>query len=476
MTQRMARRPPATTVAGGADGAPRGGTSRSAAGARTQASPDVVRATSAAASVPPAVRAAAAWAWRVLVIAAAGAVVGYVVVTFKTVIVAFLLAVLLAVLLEPVSVRLRRHLRMPRTLASVTTIAATVAAVVGLLVLAGRSILAGFSDLAERAEQGFTEAVAWLSDGPLGIDPAQIDTWIDELRLQVGENTGVLVSGVLSATGSVTQILAGAVIALFCLFFFLREGRRIWQWFVRLTPVSARDRINEAGIRGWVTLGGYVRTQILVAFVDAVGIGTGAALLGVPLALPLGVLVFLGSFIPIVGALVTGSVAVLVALVDQGPVRALIMLGIVLLVQQLEGNVLQPWLMGNAVSLHPVAVLLAVTAGTAIAGILGALFAVPVAAVINTVVLYLHGHDKYPRLAGDWHRPGGPPGILFGAIRHSYARIGEDDEEAAAPPSAPTAEDDLDLPDGADPDDDGPDPLLEGPGPRPGGRPRGGRR
>src|SRR5699024_9641244 len=137
----------------------------------------------------------------------------------------------------------------------------------------------------------------------------------------------------------------------------------------------------------------------------SIGIGLGAAILGLPLVLPLTILVFLGSFIPIVGALVTGSVAVLVALVDQDVQTAVIMLVIVLLVQQIEGNVLQPWLMGNAVSLHPVAVLLAVTAGTSVAGILGALLAVPIAAVVNTVVLYLHGHDKHPRAATDWHRP-----------------------------------------------------------------------
>ncbi|WP_206515615.1 AI-2E family transporter [Georgenia faecalis] len=392
-------------------------------------------------AVPPSVRSAAAWSWRLLVIAAALVAAGYIVIVFKTVVVSFLVAILLAVLLEPIATRLRRNLRMPRALAAAMTIAVTLAAVGALLALAGRSIVAGFSDLAEQAQVGFTELAAWLSEGPLGIDDAQITLWLEELQTQVEENSGVLVSGVLSATGSVTQVAVGAIIALFCLFFFLREGRRIWQWFVRLAPVRVREPMNEAGIRGWVSLGAYARTQILVAFVDAVGIGAGAAILGVPLALPLAVLVFLGSFIPIVGALFTGSVAVLVALVDQGIGTALIMLGIVLLVQQLEGNVFQPWLMGNAVSLHPVAVLLAVTAGTGIAGILGALFAVPVAAVVNTVVLYLHGHDKYPRLATDWHRPGGPPGIIFGAIRDSYDHVAESastpDEAGDDAPDAP---------------------------------------
>ncbi|MCM3662413.1 AI-2E family transporter [Georgenia satyanarayanai] len=371
-----------------------------------------------------------------LAIAAAAALVGYLVVVFKTVVVAFVVAILLAVLLDPVSAWLRKRMRVPRTLAAMVTLLGTLAVVVGLLTMAGRSVIAGFTDLADQATQGFGELLSWLSDGPLGIDEAQLQAWLDEGMATLESNSSALVSGALAATTSVTQVAAGAVISLFCLFFFLREGRRIWQWFVRLAPARTRERVNEAGIRGWITLGGYARTQILVALVDAIGIGVGAAILGLPLVLPLAVLVFLGSFIPIVGALVTGSVAVLVALVDQDPKTAVIMLLVVLLVQQIEGNVLQPWLMGNAVSLHPVAVLLAVTAGTGVAGILGALLAVPVAAVINTVVLYFHGHDKHPRAATDWHRPGGPPGTLFRSIADSYAAAEGDEHDDDATASA----------------------------------------
>lgn len=384
---------------------------------------------SAELAVPLPVRAAAAWSWRVLAIAAAAALVGYLIIVFKTVVVAFVVAILVAVLLDPVSAWLRKRLRVPRTLAAMITLLGTLAVVGGLLTLAGRSVIAGFTDLADQATQGFQELVSWLSDGPLGIEEAQVQAWLDEALGQIEANSGILVSGALAATTSVTQILTGALISLFCLFFFLREGRRIWQWFVRLAPARSRDRVNEAGIRGWITLGGYARTQILVALADSIGIGLGAWILGLPLVLPLTILVFLGSFIPIVGALVTGSIAVLVALVDQDVQTAVIMLLIVLLVQQIEGNVLQPWLMGNAVSLHPVAVLLAVTAGTGVAGILGALLAVPVAAVVNTVVLYLHGHDKHPRAATDWHRPGGPPGTLFRSIADSYAAEEEDEED-----------------------------------------------
>ncbi|MFH5824383.1 AI-2E family transporter [Georgenia sp. AZ-5] len=408
----------------------RRGTERAAVSARTRTDP--------AEAVPWSVRAMAAWSWRVLVIVAAGAAVVYAVITFQTVVVSFLAALLLAVLLEPFAGWLRRRLHFPRALASLTAILAAVVFVGGLLVLAGRSIYNGFGELADRAVQGFNELTAWLAEGPLGISEDQIDQWMSQLTDQVRANSDVLVSGVANVTGSVTTVVTGALIAVFCLFFFLKEGRRIWQWFVRLAPRTARERINESGIRAWVTLGGYARTQILVAFVDAVGIALGAIILGIPLALPIGVLVFLGAFIPIVGALLSGTVAVLVALVDQGLVTAVIMLLIVLAVQQIEGNLLQPWLQSNALALHPIAILLAVTAGTGIAGILGALFAVPVVAVLNTVVLYLHGHDKYPQLATDLNRPGGPPGAVTSAIEEDYAHMGEEvgmleDLDAQAP-------------------------------------------
>jgi putative heme transporter len=394
--------------------------------------------------VPRTLRVAAGWSWRVLVIAAAVALLVYLVGTFQMIVVAVLVALLLAVLMEPVSVWLRRVLHFPRALAALTAILLLVGVVVGLLVLAGRAIVEGFGALADRVGVAVQDGIDWLANGPLGIDEAQIQGYLDQITGQVQANSDRLVSGVVGVTSSVTSAATGAVIALFCLFFFLKEGRRIWHWFVRLAPVGVRDRINEAGIRGWMTLGGYARTQILVAFVDAVGIAAGAAILQIPLALPIGILVFLFSFIPIVGAFISGAVAVVVALVDQGLVTALIMLAIVLAVQQLEGNVLQPWLQGNAVSLHPVAILLAVTAGTGIAGILGALFAVPVVATINTVILYLYGHDKYPSLAHDMHRPGGPPGAVFESIASAYAHMADDDKGAdqdGTGAAAPTGDD-----------------------------------
>lgn len=379
--------------------------------------------------VTPAVQAAASWAWRFLAIAAALAVAFSLVAYLKVVIIPVAVALLLTVLLQPVSSFLRRKARFSPALAAATSVILLIAGIVLLVVVAGRSIVAGISDLSDKAVEGFQQALTWLADGPLHIDNDALNGYLDSGLAALEENSSSLLSGALSVTTTVGQVLAGAVIALFCTLFFLMDGRRIWAWIVGLLPRGARERTHQAGRRGLVTLASYARTQILVAFIDSVGIGIGAAIIGVPLALPLGVLVFIGSFIPFVGAIVTGSMAVLVALVALGPWQALIMLGVVLLVQQIEGNVLQPWLMGHAVSLHPVAVLLVVTAGTLTAGIVGALFAVPIVAVLNTVFLYFHGHDKFPELGFDDHvevRPAGRRSVMVTSAEHllsSEARV-----------------------------------------------------
>lgn len=358
--------------------------------------------------VPASVRAAAAWSWRGLALAGAAAVGLWLVDVFRVVVVAVAVGLLLAVLLVPPARLLERRARFPAWLAALTCVLGLVAVVVGLAALAGRSIATGLGDLAAQALAGVDQALAWLSDGPLGIEAGRVQEIVDQAQAAVGDNAGVLLTGAWSATLTVGQVVAGAVMALFCAFFFVREPRRMWAWTVGLLPRAVRPRVHEAGRRGLVTLAAYTRTQILVGTVDAVGIGVGAAVLGVPLAVPIAVLVFVASFVPFVGAVSTGAVAVLVALVAQGPVTALLMLAVVLVVQQVEGNVLQPFLMGHAVALHPVAVLLVVSAGSIAAGIVGALFAVPVAATLNTMVRYLHGHDRFPGLGTESPAADGP--------------------------------------------------------------------
>jgi putative heme transporter len=367
------------------------------------AAPDAAHPETPSDPVPPAVRAAASWSWRFLLIAAGLALLGWLLSFFKVLVVAVAVAVLLAVLLAPVVTWLHRVARLPHGLASAVAVLLMLGVVGGIVTLAGNSIVNGFAELRNEALAGFQQLIDWLSEGPLALSATQLEDYATQVTDLVSTNSDTLVTGALSVGTTVGHVVAGALITLFCTLFFLHDGRHIWGWVVGLLPRHSRERVHQAGRRGLVTLGGYTRTQILVALVDALGIGIGAAILGVPLALPLAALVFIGSFIPIVGALLTGLIAILVALVAQGPADALWMLLIVLAVQQIEGHVLQPLLMGHAVSLHPVAVVLAVAAGSLAAGIVGALFAVPIVAVLNTVILYLHGYDKFPDLGADDH-------------------------------------------------------------------------
>lgn len=354
-------------------------------------------------TVPLSVRAAASWSWRILLIAAAVAGFLWLLAALKTIVVPVAIALLLTILLAPVRRTLQRW-HLGKGLATAISIIGLVVLVGGLVTLAGTSIVSGFQDLADQAVEGFRQFTTWLAEGPLKLDAEQLSEYGQQLQGSLVESSGI-VSGALGAATTVGHVLVGALITLFCTIFFLLDGRTIWTWLVNLLPVRARENVHQAGRRGLVTLSAYVRTQILVAFVDAVGIGVGSVFFVPALALPIGILVFVGSFVPIIGAIVTGAIATAVVLVAKGWIAALIMLGIVLLVQQAESHILQPFLMGHAVSLHPVAVVLVVAAGSLAAGIIGALFAVPLAAVLNTVLLYFHGHDKFPELGTEDHLP-----------------------------------------------------------------------
>ena len=319
-----------------------------------------------------------------------------------------LVAALLAGLLSPVARWLvRRHV--PKGLAVAITILGFIGLIIGALTLVGRQLVQGFGELWAQALTGVQQVQTWLSEGPLHLTAAQIDQYIKEGTAALQNNSSSILSGALTFGSTAGHFAAGLVLALFVLIFFLLEGDRIWAFLVRLMPRKARRATDGAGRRGWASMVSYTRIQMFVAFVDAVGIGVGAAIIGVPLALPLGVLVFLGSFIPVVGALVTGAIAVLLALVANGPVNALIMLAIVLGVQQLESHILQPLVMGKAVALHPVAVILSVAAGSYLAGIPGALFSVPLLAVANSSIRYIAGrtweHDEVLATAGARGQP-----------------------------------------------------------------------
>lgn len=345
--------------------------------------------------VPAGVRATAAWAWRIVAVAAAAYVLLWLIAKLQVVVVPLAIALLLSALLQPLAAVLAKRGVPPALATAITLLSGLIG--IGLLVwLVVTQFRNGLGDLTGDINGGIDKIRDWLVNGPLGLSQSQIDDGIASARRTLSENRSAFTSGALGAASTVGHVLAGALLTLFATIFMVKDGRRIWSWVVRLFPRGSRERIAGAGERAWRTLISYVHATLAVAFVDAVGIGVGAAILGVPLALPLAVIVFLGAFIPIVGATASGLVAVLVALVAKGPVTALILLGVVLLVQQVEGHILQPLLLGRAVKVHPLAVVFGIATGTLLAGIVGALIAVPIVAVINTVASYLTADDSAP--------------------------------------------------------------------------------
>lgn len=341
-----------------------------------------------AADIPYGIVVAAAWSWRVLLIITMSAVAVWLLSHVSLLIIPLLIAALLATLLQPAH-RLLLKLKFPPVLSSLTLTAVLVLVVVALLTLAGQQLAAGFATMQASVSAGIRDFIATIESWGLSFERLDYQQLLGDLTTALQENSGAILSGALGFGSTATNIGAGIVMALFALIFFLKDGPKIWNFLLNFVPGNHRRAVDGAGYAGWGALGSYVRVQIFVAFVDAVGIGVGAWILGVPLAMPLGVLVFLGSFIPIVGAVLTGAVAVLLALVANGWINALLMLLVVLLVQQVESNVLQPLVMGAAVNLHPLAVFLAVSAGVATLGLVGAVFAVPVMAFINEFIKYL---------------------------------------------------------------------------------------
>lgn len=342
------------------------------------------------AQVPWGVDLAAAWAWRFIVIVVAGSLIVLAIARLSEVTVPLAVALLLAALVSP-AVKALMAIGVPRGPASLLTVVLTLALVIGLLTLAGQQIAAGANDLATSTANGLGQIRDWLKNGPLDVSESQINDGIERLQTELNRQatSGDIAARVTEIGTTLSHVFAGLFIVLFGTYFFLADGDRIWAFLVRLSPRAARARIDSSGRVAWTSLTQFVRATVIVAATDAAGVMIGAALLGVPFVFPIGVLVFLGAFVPLVGAFVAGGVAVLVALVAEGPVVALIMLGVIVLVQQLESHVLQPFLMGRWVAVHPLAVIVAIAVGIVLAGITGALIAVPLTAVVNAVVGHL---------------------------------------------------------------------------------------
>ncbi|MBM4598950.1 AI-2E family transporter [Rhodococcus hoagii] len=343
-------------------------------------------------SVHPLVRVGAAWTWRLLVLFAGLLALGYVVSQLESVVIPVALALLFAAFLMPAVDNLHRR-GVPRSAAVLVAVVGTIGIVGAILSFVVQQFVEGLPDLSDQFTTSVTKAQEWLTQGPLHFSEDQIRHAGDNVVKAIQSNQEALTSGALTTATVIGEIFAGAFLTLFTLVFFLYGGNQVWEFVTRIIPKNTRGRVRLAGRQGFNSLVHYTRATVAVAAVDAIGIGAGLAILGVPLALPLASLVFVGAFIPIVGAFVTGFLAVLVALVTKGLLTALIVLGIIVGIMQLEGHVLQPLLLGRAVRLHPLAVVLAITTGIVLAGIVGGLLAVPIVAFLNTAIRSLCAGD-----------------------------------------------------------------------------------
>ncbi|ETW25018.1 AI-2E family transporter [Mycobacterium gastri] len=344
------------------------------------------------ASVIPLVRKTAAWSWRLLVIFAAALAVIWVIGKLEIIVVPVLLALILSALLVPVVDWLDLR-RVPRGAAVSLVLLGGFAILGGILAFVISQFIVGLPDVVKQVERSIDSSRRWLIEGPAHLRREQIDNAGNAAIEALRNNQAKLTSGAISTAAAITELLTAAVLVLFTLIFFLYGGRNIWQYVVKIVPAPARDRVLRAGRAGYSSLIGYVRATFLVALTDAIGVGTGLAIMGVPLALPLASLVFLGAFIPLLGALISGLLAVVVALLAKGLVYALMTLGLLIAVNQLEAHLLQPLVMGRAVSIHPLAVVLAISTGGVLAGIVGALLAVPTVAFLNNAMQVLLAKD-----------------------------------------------------------------------------------
>jgi predicted PurR-regulated permease PerM len=340
---------------------------------------------SAASAVPWRVRVAAALSWRFLLIIVGVGVIVWILGYLSQVTIPVGIALLMSALFAPLVDRLVKW-KVPRSLATLLAIVVGMIVVGGLLTLVITTVAASLPQLQDQVSASLSSINGWLQRGPLHLSPDQLQQLLDRSVGALKGNSSELVSRALSTATTIGTTMTQALLALFTLIFFLYSGSQIWTFLLRAMPHDVRDQVDVAGRRGFASLVSYIRATVAVACVDAICIGIGIWIVGVPLAVPLAALIFIGAFIPIIGAVAAGAVAVLIALVAKGIVSALIVLAILVAVMQLEGHVLQPFLLGRAVRLHPLAVVLAIAVGVEVNGITGALLAVPILAVVKSMV------------------------------------------------------------------------------------------
>ena len=350
--------------------------------------------------VPPTLRFAADYGLRLLIVIAAALVLGYLLVQLSSVLLPVAVALLLSTLLAPAANHLRR-IGVPGALAAFAVLLVGVLVVILLIGSLVPAVAGQFSELSAGVRAGLSRATTLLVEGTFGLAPQEIDMRINEALAQARGNIGGLAGQALTGALIAVNVFAGLILTLFLTFFFVKDGRQMWEWAVRLVRPEWREDASEMGRRAWKVLRSYVRGVVVVALVDAVLIGLALLVAGVPLIVPLMLITFIGAFFPVVGAVAAGALAVLVALVTQGGSTALFILAAIVVIQQVEGNILYPYLVGPSLALHPVAVLLALSAGTVLAGVVGALFSVPIAAVVTVCAAYIREKAHGPGSIGE---------------------------------------------------------------------------
>jgi predicted PurR-regulated permease PerM len=344
-------------------------------------------------ALPDWYRTAAAASWRFLAIAGAVLAILYALVHLRVVVLPIIVALLASTLLLPL-VRWLKGLGAPDALAATAAMVAGIVVVVAIGTAVAPSVADQFGELRPQAEDGLREASDVLAEPPFNVSQSELDEAVDNGIARLRENSGPLARGVQSGAVLLGEIVTGLIIAILLTFFLLKDGERMWAYVLRLVGKRSRHDADELGRRAYTALAGYVRGIALVGLVDAVLIGIALAIIGVPLVVPLMVITFFAAFVPLIGAFVAGLVAVLIALVSGGLVDALLVLGAIILVQQVEGHLLYPVLMSRTVHLHPAVIVVALAAGGILGGIIGVFLAVPVAGILSVVLEY--AQDRPP--------------------------------------------------------------------------------
>jgi putative heme transporter len=392
---------------------PRGSVTRPGTGAtpRGTATPEITR-------VPSWLATTTAWMWRFLVLLAGASVILVLLTRLYLVSLPVIIALILATLCVPPARALEAR-GLHRTAAASIVVIGGIIAFGGVLAALTPPFITQVQDLQPTVVDAIDQLFELLETGPLGWDREEVMGFLQQGLETAQERGGEIAGQVLSGAAVAVQAIAAISLALVLLFFFVKDGEQIVAWLLARTPDDHQETMRAVGRRAWTALAGFVRGTAAVALIDAVGIGIGLAIVGVPLVLPIAVLVFFGGFIPVIGAFVTGLLAVLVALAAGGFQQALIVFLIVLAVQQIESNVLQPVIMRRAVALHPVVILAALTAGATLTGVIGAFLAVPVTAVAAAVANELR-------------------------LRHEAIAVGADpDDDPIGPPRDPVETDEL---------------------------------